>query len=60
MLKGYYAFIQYLNIDFFKVHPCSDTRQHMHKHCPNYHNAKDRKRYGNFYGETMCQFITRG
>lgn len=49
-----------MNIDYFKLQPCSNTKQHQHKHCMNYHNAKDRKRFGNCYNEAMCEYISKG
>lgn len=62
MLKyqGIRSFIQHLNIDYFKLMPCSNTQPHNHKNCVNYHNAKDRKRPGNFYSETMCKYVEEG
>lgn len=51
--------MKHLNLDYFKVHPCNITKNHNHKHCINYHNAKDRKRFGNFYTPEMCQYIKK-
>ena len=59
-IKVTHTLSQYLNIDYFKLHPCSNTKQHQHKHCVNYHNSKDRKRYGNFYSDNMCSYISKG
>ena len=51
--------VKYLNLDFFKLQPCNNPKVHIHKRCMYYHNAKDRKRYGEF-SETMCEFIVQG
>lgn len=40
--------------------PCNNTQSHNHKNCMHYHNAKDRKRPGNFYSETLCRFVEEG
>lgn len=37
--------------------PCNIPTNHDHKHCINYHNSKDRKRYGNFYVTEMCPHV---
>ena len=51
--------VKYLNLDYFKLHPCSNPKTHAHKHCMFYHNAKDRKRYG-ACSENLCDWVVRG
>ena len=34
-------------------------QQHNHKHCPFYHNSKDRKRLGNFYSADLCEYVEK-
>ncbi len=57
---GNYQQIVHLDLANFKCHPCRNQAQHNHKHCPCYHNAKDRKRAGNFYSADLCEFVERG
>ena len=35
------------------------NQSHNHKHCPFYHNNKDRKRPGDFYSTELCEYIER-
>lgn len=46
--------IEHLDLPNFKSKPCPMPVQHNHKHCPYYHNSKDRKRPGNFFSSEMC------
>lgn len=48
--------IEHLDLDNFKAKPCPINYTHNHKHCPFYHNSKDRKRVGNFYISELCEF----
>jgi len=50
---------QHLNLDVFKISPCNITKNHNHKHCINYHSAKDRRRYMAITPE-MCHYIKQG
>ncbi|KRX10515.1 hypothetical protein PPERSA_01527 [Pseudocohnilembus persalinus] len=51
--------IEQLDLINFKNQPCKITTQHNHKHCPYYHNAKDRKRPGTFYSTDLCEYIEK-
>jgi len=51
--------IEHLDLNNFKIKPCSIATQHNHKHCPFYHNAKDRKRVGYFYSAELCDFAEK-
>lgn len=37
--------IEHLEVTTFKINQCKMNNPHSHKHCPFYHNNKDRKRY---------------
>ncbi len=50
--------LTYLDIDSFKIAPCSIKVQHNHKQCQFYHYPKDRKRIGDFSND-LCPFIER-
>lgn len=51
--------IEHLDLANFKVTPCAIPSAHNHKQCPFYHNAKDRKRPGNFYSAELCESAER-
>ena len=51
--------IEHLDLNNFKIKPCPLNSQHNHKHCPFYHNAKDRKRLGYFYCAELCDFAEK-
>ena len=51
--------IEHLDLNHFKLHPCTKSAQHNHKHCPFFHNHKDRKRNGNFYSADLCENIEK-
>ena len=51
---------EHLDLINFKLKPCTKNCQHNHKHCPFYHNNKDRKRSGYFYSSDMCENTERG
>lgn len=57
MVKVLIHLIQHLNLELFKIQPCPNPQSHNHKHCIYYHNAKDRKRYGEYYTQNMCEYI---
>jgi len=44
----------------FKSEQCQQKNQHNHKHCPKYHNSKDKKRAGNFWSVELCEFAEKG
>lgn len=48
--------IEHLDLPNFKSKPCPIPTQHNHKHCPFYHNAKDRKRPGNAFSSEICEY----
>lgn len=47
--------IEHLDLDNFKASPCMLNYAHNHKHCPFFHNIKDRKRAGKFYISELCE-----
>lgn len=47
--------IEHLDLVNFKAKLCPIAGQHNHKHCPFYHNSKDRKRPGNAFSSEMCE-----
>ena len=51
--------ITYLDLDTFKIHPCSIKVPHNHKQCQFYHYPKDRKRPGFQYSTDLCEYIER-
>ena len=51
--------LTYLDIDTFKINPCSIKVQHNHKQCQFFHYPKDRKRIGDFYLSDLCPYIER-
>ncbi|KAL4492433.1 hypothetical protein ABPG72_005568 [Tetrahymena utriculariae] len=51
--------VEHLDLDNFKNQQCKTNTQHNHKHCPFYHNSKDRKRPGHFYSSDLCQHIEK-
>lgn len=57
-ITGYYGvtIIEHLDLNNFKTKPCLVNTQHNHKHCPFFHNAKDRKRPGTYYSADLCEF----
>lgn len=60
-ISGYLGtvIIEHLDLANFKVKSCLLNTQHNHKHCPYYHNAKDRKRIGLFYSSDLCEFAEK-
>lgn len=50
------ATVEHLDLDNFKAKLCPINYTHNHKHCPFYHNSKDRKRVGSFYISELCEF----
>ena len=52
--------IWHLDLDNFKAQPCRLKVPHTQKLCPYYHNARDRKRPGNFWSDTLCGYIMQG
>jgi len=55
----YTAAPEHLDLNSFKIKPCPINTQHNHKHCPFYHNAKDRKRIGYFYSAELCEYAEK-
>lgn len=51
--------IENLDLTNFKSKPCSMSQQHNHKHCPFFHNMKDRKRPTNIYSSDMCEYVDK-
>jgi len=54
-----FPLIEHLDLNNFKTKACPINTQHNHKHCPFYHNAKDRKRPGFFYSADLCEFAEK-
>jgi hypothetical protein len=50
---------EHLDLYLFKTKPCQQGTQHNHKHCPYYHNAKDKKRVGFFYSADLCEYAEK-
>jgi hypothetical protein len=50
---------EHLDLCSFKTKPCQLNTQHNHKHCPYYHNAKDKKRLGFFYSTDLCEYAEK-
>ena len=48
--------VEHLDLANFKAKPCPLPSQHNHKHCPFYHNSRDRKRPGNMFSSEMCEY----
>ncbi|CAD8077629.1 unnamed protein product [Paramecium sonneborni] len=46
--------VEHLDLNFFKIQLCKIPGSHSHKHCPFYHNAKDRKRNNTQYSSELC------
>jgi len=57
--SSYLPIIEHLDLHSFKTKPCPMNTQHNHKHCPFYHNGKDRKRTGFFYSAELCDFAEK-
>jgi len=51
--------IEHLDLNSFKIKSCSLNTQHNHKHCPYYHNAKDRKRLGFAFSAELCEYAEK-
>ncbi|KAM3128669.1 hypothetical protein pb186bvf_019237 [Paramecium bursaria] len=51
--------IEHIDLNSFKVQPCKIQGTHSHKHCPFYHNQKDKKRVGIQYSAEMCTQVER-
>jgi len=51
--------IEHLDLNGFKIKSCPLNTQHNHKHCPYYHNAKDRKRLGFAFSAELCEYAEK-
>ena len=50
-------YVQHLDLNIFKIYPCSNYGKHNHKECPYYHYSKDRRRPKyNYFGD-LCEFF---
>mmetsp|Transcript_20327 Transcript_20327/g.17596 ORF Transcript_20327/g.17596 Transcript_20327/m.17596 type:complete len:238 (+) Transcript_20327:74-787(+) len=56
---GKSTMIEHLDLNNFKTKACPISSQHNHKHCPYYHNNRDRKRPKVFYSAEMCEYAEK-
>ena len=54
-----YVLNEHLFLMNFKTMECGNKLQHSYKTCLFYHNSKDRRRFGNFYSNEMCEFAEK-
>jgi len=58
-MAHHYPLMEHLDLNNFKTKACPINTQHNHKHCPFFHNGKDRKRPGFFYSADLCEFAEK-